>query len=150
MVAGTDWRCLEAPPVLLHLRRPPSTALRRDRDAGGWSAPGHGGVAYRIGMASYQIMSWRGIPSQVRATDGSGTTVNLQLPAHFQHEIDRVAMAEGLIDSDDYLEGWRWSDPRERDGSAEEVAASVATEVAEAFLSRDRHAARRRAGRTGG
>jgi hypothetical protein len=73
-------------------------------------------------MASYRVMSWRGIPAQVAATDSSGASVSRQLPAFFQQEIDRVAMAEGLIETDDYLDGWAWSDPVERDGSAEEVA----------------------------
>jgi len=82
-------------------------------------------------MATYQIMSWKGIPSQVKATDAEGATVRRQLPASFQQEIDRVAMAEGLIDSDAYLELWIWSAAAERDGPAEDVAEAVALEVAE-------------------
>lgn len=84
-------------------------------------------------MASYRVMSWHGIPSQVRAIDESGSAVSRQLPPFFQQEIDRVAMAEGLIDSDDYLEGWAWSDPLERDGSAQTVAEAIVIEVAEAW-----------------
>lgn len=84
-------------------------------------------------MASYQVMSWHGIPSQVRATDESGSTVRRQLPSFFQQEIDRAAMAEGLIESDAYLEGWDWSEPLEREGSAEEVAEAITAEVAEAW-----------------
>jgi len=84
-------------------------------------------------MASYRIMSWRGIPSQVKATDASGASVSKQLPAFFQQEIDRVAMAEGLIETDDYLDAWAWSDPVEREGSAEEVAEAAASEAAETW-----------------
>lgn len=90
-------------------------------------------------MASYRVMSWRGIPSQVKATDDTGATVSRMLPPFFMQEIDRVAMAEGLIDTDEYLESWAWSDEATRDGSAEEVAAAMAVEVAEAWrLENDR------------
>lgn len=81
-------------------------------------------------MASYQVLSWRGIPSQVKVTAADGTTVRRQLPASFQQEIDRVAMSEGLIDSDAYLELWGWSVPAEREGSAEEVAGALVGELA--------------------
>lgn len=92
-------------------------------------------------MASYQLMSWRGIPAQVKATDEDGETARVQLPGFFQQEIDRVAMAEGLIESDAYLEEWAWSSPVEREGTASEVAEAVATEAAEAWRRGDRGAA---------
>lgn len=84
-------------------------------------------------MASYRVMSWRGIPSQVQATDDTGASVSWMLPPFFQQEIDRVAMAEGLADTDEYLEAWAWSEASTRDGSAEEVAAAVAGEAGEAW-----------------
>jgi hypothetical protein len=84
-------------------------------------------------MTSYQVMSWRGIPSQVKATDEDGITARRQMPPFFQQEIDRVAMAEGLIDSDAYLDEWDWSATAVRDGSAEEVAEAVALDAAEAW-----------------
>jgi hypothetical protein len=84
-------------------------------------------------MASYRVMSWRGIPSQVRATDDTGATVSRMLPPFFLQEIDRVAMAEGLVGSDEYLEAWVWSDEAIRDGSADVVAAAVAEEVGDAW-----------------
>lgn len=84
-------------------------------------------------MARYQVMSWRGIPSQVKAIEESGAIATRQLPGFFQQEIDRVAMAEGLIDSDSYLEGWDWSETFDREGTADEVADAVAEEVATAW-----------------
>jgi len=84
-------------------------------------------------MAKYQVMSWQGVPSQIKVTDDSGAVVKRQMPAFFQMEIDRVAMAEGLIDSDAYLDAWVWSDAAERDGSAEEVADALVHEVGEAW-----------------
>ena len=46
-------------------------------------------------MHQYQILYWRDIPAQVRVFDGR-KPVSRTMPAHFQGEIDRVAMAEGL------------------------------------------------------
>lgn len=82
-------------------------------------------------MASYQVMTWHGIPAQVKAIDTDGSIASVQLPQSFQQEIDRVAMAEGLTDSDAYLDGWEWSEARQREGSADEVAAAVAAEIVE-------------------
>lgn len=84
-------------------------------------------------MASYRVMSWRGIPSQVKATDESGASVSMMLPRFFMQEIDRVAMAEGLLDSDEYLEDWAWSEKMAREGAADVVAATIAEEVAGAW-----------------
>jgi hypothetical protein len=78
-------------------------------------------------------MSWRDIPSQVKATDDTGATVSEMLSPFFQQEIDRVAMVEGAIDTDEYLDAWVWSAEASRDGSAKDVATSVANEVAEAW-----------------
>ena len=47
----------------------------------------------------------------------------------FMQEIDRVAMRDGLIGSDEYLERWSWSADHERSGSAEEVAADLVREI---------------------
>lgn len=90
-------------------------------------------MTYRCGMATYRVMRWRGIPAQVQATDGSGLVANVPLPPYFQQEIDRIAMREGIIESDEYLEAWVWSEPTERDGSAQELAAAVQAELVEAW-----------------
>lgn len=80
-------------------------------------------------MARFRVMSWRDIPSQVKATDDNGATVSKMLPASFQQEIDRVAMAEGLVGTDEYLEAWDWSAEAERDGDAETVATAIVEEL---------------------
>jgi hypothetical protein len=82
-------------------------------------------------MAKYQVMSWQGIPSQIKVTDDDGEVMKRRMPAFFQMEIDRVAMAEGLIGSDAYLEAWTWSAVAERDGSAEEIADTLVAELGE-------------------
>ncbi len=91
-------------------------------------------------MVSYQVLSWRGIPSAIKVVDEADAVVRRQLPAFFQQEIDRVAMAEGLIDSDAYLEEWTWSEATERDGGAEEVAAALVEELAEQWRRENRPA----------
>ena len=85
-------------------------------------------------MARYRVMSWRGIPSQVKATDDSGATAARMLPNRWQQEIDKVAMREDLAGTDEYLELWGWSDSMERDGTAEEVADAVLAELVAAGL----------------
>lgn len=89
-------------------------------------------------MARYRVMSWRGIPSQVKATDDSGATAARMLPNRWQQEIDKVAMREDLAGTDEYLELWGWSGSMERDGTAEEVADAVlAALVAEGLTATD-------------
>jgi Virulence factor len=69
-----------------------------------------------------QVLYWQDIPSIVKAGE-----VKSQLPDWFQQEIDRVAMEQGLLGSDAYLEQWAWRDYGEFDGSdAEAVEAAVA------------------------
>lgn len=87
-------------------------------------------------MARYRILSWGEIPAQVKAFPDEGRPVSIQLPDWFMQEIDRVAMGEGLIGSDDYLERWAWSDDLEREGSAADVAEAVAAEIEAAWEAR--------------
>lgn len=79
-------------------------------------------------MATYKILYWQEIPSQVRAEDDA-EDVTLALPPKFLEQIDRLAVQRGLQGSDDYLAQWRWSEEEERDGSAQEVAQAVAAEL---------------------
>jgi len=80
-------------------------------------------------MAGFQILAWQGIPSVVKAFEPDGRAVSEQLPDWFQQEIDRQAMEQGLIGSDDYLAQWEWSELQERPGSAEAVLAEVVAEL---------------------
>jgi len=75
-------------------------------------------------MTRVEVLYWQDIPSVVRVGD-----VKRQLPEWFQQEIDRVAMEQGLVGSDAYLEQWEWRDHGERDGSDSEVAAQVEAEL---------------------
>ena len=80
-------------------------------------------------MARFQILYWREIPSLLQAFDDDGAPIKRQLPEWYQQEIDRIAMAEGLIDSGAYLEQWRWGDIEERPGDANDVLDAVEREL---------------------
>ena len=79
-------------------------------------------------MATYKILFWQEIPSQVKAEDAQDE-VNLELAPRFMERIDQAANQRGLQSTDDYLAQWRWSDEEERDGSARQVAEAVKAEL---------------------
>ena len=80
-------------------------------------------------MATYKILCWQEIPSQIKVEDDQGNEVNLPLDQKFQERIDILAAQRGLQGSDDYLAQWNWSDEQDRDGSAEEVAQAIKAEL---------------------
>jgi hypothetical protein len=75
-------------------------------------------------MSRVQVLYWQDIPSVVKAGD-----VKRQLPDWFQQEIDRVAMEQGLLGSDAYLEHWAWREHGEVEGSDAEAVDAVADEL---------------------
>jgi Virulence factor len=79
-------------------------------------------------MATYRILYWQEVPSQIRAEDERGD-VSVQLPPKFMVRIDALAAARGLEGSDDYLAQWRWSEEEEREGSAQDVADALCREL---------------------
>ena len=79
-------------------------------------------------MATYKILYWQEVPSQIRAEDENGE-VNQPLPQKFMVRIDALATARGLEGSDDYLAQWRWSEEEEREGTAQEVADTISREL---------------------
>ena len=82
-------------------------------------------------MASYQVLYWQDLPSQVKAWDDFDE-VNLELPPRFAARIDQAAQAQGLTGTDDYLAQWHWGDIADRPGSAAEVADAVRRELDDA------------------
>jgi len=83
-------------------------------------------------MAFYQILYWQDIPSQVKAWDDFDE-VKVEMPAKFMVKIDSAAKEQDLMDEDNYLAHWKWSEELERKGSAEEVAESVKNELESKF-----------------
>lgn len=84
-------------------------------------------------MASFVVVSWKGIPAVVEARDDV-ESVSRSLTERFQALIDAVAMQKGLSDSDAYIEAWERSEPAERPGSAADVAAAVAQDFEDRFF----------------
>jgi Virulence factor len=80
-------------------------------------------------VTSVRVLYWQEIPSLVRATAADGTQLSRQLPDRFQQQIDRVAMEQGLVGSDAYLEQWHWSEPEEREGAPNDVLDAVEAEL---------------------
>jgi cvfA/B/C family virulence factor len=87
-------------------------------------------------VARYQVLRWQEIPSVVKAFDDEGGSVSRQLDQWFQQEIDRQAMAQGLVGSDAYLEQWAWDEPVERAGGVDETLDAVERELEEEFAPR--------------
>jgi hypothetical protein len=77
-------------------------------------------------VTRFQVLYWQDVPSLVRVFAADGSHVSHQLPDWFQQEIDRRAMALGLVGSDEYLEQFRWGEPEERPEAPEDVVAGVA------------------------
>jgi len=84
-------------------------------------------------VAIYTILYWQEIPSQIKAEDDLDD-VTLPLDPRFMERIDRLAAQRGLQGADDYLAQWHWSETREREGTAEEVAHAVKRELEAADL----------------
>jgi hypothetical protein len=87
-------------------------------------------------MTQYQILYWHDIPLQVRSRDGRARA-SVSLPSRFQDAVDAAAMVAGLTGDDAYTDGLHWSDPQERTGAPDEVAAAVAAEIDQQYLAID-------------
>ena len=83
-------------------------------------------------MATYQILYWQEIPSQVDARDSAGSHKEM-LSQRFQELIDVAATKRNLTESDDYIAGWSKGEKTERPGSATDVAKLVAAELEAKF-----------------
>jgi hypothetical protein len=79
-------------------------------------------------MATYKILYWQEIPTQVKTDDGIDE-VTVALDEKFMEHIDILAARRGLQSADDYLAQWKWSDEEDREGSAQEVANALKAEL---------------------
>jgi hypothetical protein len=79
-------------------------------------------------MATYEIISWRGVPAIVEARDEQ-EAVTRSLGDRFQMLIDSVAMQLGLEGSEEYLEQWSRSEAIEQVGPAVKVAEAVVADL---------------------
>jgi hypothetical protein len=83
-------------------------------------------------MTRYRIMYWKHIP-QSFTVEGEGRTIKKQLSQKIQDKIDAYAMVEGLTSTSDYAAQYKRGDWVERDGSPEEVAETLLSELETEF-----------------
>ena len=83
-------------------------------------------------MARYRIMYWRHIP-QSFTVEGDGRTVKKQLSEKIQNKIDAYAMAIDATSTTDYANQFKRGDWIERDGSPEEVAEAILSQLEAEF-----------------
>ncbi|HLO28332.1 MAG TPA: virulence factor [Anaerolineales bacterium] len=79
-------------------------------------------------MARYRITYWKHIP-QSFTVEGEGRTIKKELSQKVQNAIDAYAMAEGVTSTADYAAQYKRSAWIERDGSPEEVAEALFSEL---------------------
>jgi hypothetical protein len=80
-------------------------------------------------VAQYQILYWKDVPAQVKVFPDGGRPTSRQMPDRFQVEIDRIAMQEGLVGTDDYLNQWHWTAKQERPGNVAELLDELIKEL---------------------
>jgi len=83
-------------------------------------------------MARYRIFYWKHIPSSF-TVEGEGRTIKRQMSQKIQNAIDAYAMAVGLTSSDDYSAQYKRGHWIEREGSPEEVAEALLSELEAEF-----------------
>ncbi len=83
-------------------------------------------------MARYRIFYWKHIPSSI-TVEGDGRTIKKQMSQKIHNAIDAYAMAAGLTSSEDYSAQYKRGDWMERDGSPEEVAETLLSELEAEF-----------------
>jgi hypothetical protein len=86
-------------------------------------------------MATYQVVSWRDIPLQVRVRGQGKGRVSRSLSERFQQAADAAAMQAGRTGSDDYVAEMRSQEWIEREGEPNSVAEAVAAELEAEFTS---------------
>jgi metal-dependent amidase/aminoacylase/carboxypeptidase family protein len=79
-------------------------------------------------MAKYRIMYWKHIPQSI-TVEGDGRTVKKQLSEKIQNKIDAYAMAVGATSTTDYAKEYKRGPWVDRDGTPEEVAEALLSEL---------------------
>ena len=83
-------------------------------------------------MAKYRIFYWKHIPSSF-TVEGDGRTVKKQLSQKVQNAIDAYAMATGSTSTEDYSAQYKRGPWVEREGTPEEVAEALLSELETEF-----------------
>jgi metal-dependent amidase/aminoacylase/carboxypeptidase family protein len=77
-------------------------------------------------------MYWKHIPQSI-TVEGEGRTIKKELSQKIQNAIDAYAMAAGLTSTTDYARGYKRGDWIQREGSPEEVAEALLSELETEF-----------------
>jgi metal-dependent amidase/aminoacylase/carboxypeptidase family protein len=77
-------------------------------------------------------MYWKHIPQSI-TVEGDGRTIKKELSQKIQNAIDAYAMAAGLTSTTDYAKEYKRGDWIQRDGSPEEVAETLLSELEAEF-----------------
>jgi len=83
-------------------------------------------------MTKYRIMYWKHIP-QSFTVEGDGRTIKKQLSQKIQDKIDAYAMAVGATSTADYSKEYKRGDWIEQNGSPEEVAEALLSQLEAEF-----------------
>ena len=83
-------------------------------------------------MTRYRIMYWKHIPQSI-TVEGDGRTIKKELSQKIQNAIDAYAMAAGLTSTTEYAKEYKRGDWIQRDGSPEEVAEALLSELEAEF-----------------
>jgi len=62
-------------------------------------------------MIKIKIMYWKEIPIQISVED-STKKYSVELDARFQQAADSIAMFDGSMGTDEYLDGWQWKESK--------------------------------------
>ena len=87
-------------------------------------------------MATYKILYWKEIPTQLKFTDDEGDEGSYPLSLTFQTAIDAVAMHDGSIESGAYLDAWDWGPELETDLSPEEIIEKFDNNIPKSFINK--------------
>tara|TARA_Y100001936_G_scaffold87786_1_gene86209 strand:- start:333 stop:683 length:351 start_codon:yes stop_codon:yes gene_type:complete len=58
-------------------------------------------------MINIKIMYWKEIPVQI-LVENSSIKRSIELDQRFQQAVDAIAMFDGSMGTDEYLDGWQW------------------------------------------
>jgi len=83
-------------------------------------------------MANYQILYWQDVPTQVKAWDDFDE-IKLELSSRYTEKIDRLAMAQKLTATDDYISQYKWGEEQEQEGDAADVAEAIKKKLDDEF-----------------
>jgi hypothetical protein len=83
-------------------------------------------------MTKYRITYWKHIPTSF-IVEGDGRTIKKQLSQKIQNAIDSYAMAISLTSTEEYAKQYKRGDWIEREGTPDEVADALLSELETEF-----------------